>query len=1505
MLRRLGIRGKVLAALSVPVVVLFLLAGLVSWQAIQEVRSTRAVQDVLEALEQSRLLAQSLQEERSVSLALFGPAAAEVSATTDLESVRQATDTALNRFQRAAREIDFDALDPTTKATFDGMNAQLGALRSTRAFVDVRQVAMLTIDQGFSSLIGSVAAFPQRVADGLSDRELAKIVATGSEVFQLMEAYEHEQVLGREVLRLVQAGLIEPTAVNDTNLQALSDLIAQNDEFRLDVSAAAYSLGTETAIAEVVLSTSQAVDQFPQMRRDLRNLTAVRLLSWAPDEWSSAAQAEIEEIAVVSEEIDSRSTARANVVANAAIREAALSISVTALAVVLSVVIALSIARAIVRPVRRLTEAATTVRDELPNLVEQVAIPGQGPDLRLTKIPVESRDEIGQLAQAFNEVNQTTIEVAQEQAALRASIAEMFVNVARRDQVLLNRQLSFIDALERAEEDPKTLADLFRLDHLATRMRRNSESLLVLAGIDTGRRLREPLPTSDVIRTASSEIEHYERIQLELPVDPLMLGHTALPTAHMLAELLENATVFSDPGTPVHVSTGIDEEAVIITILDQGLGMTPEELAQANSRLQTSSASDVLGAQRLGLYVVGRISARLGAKVTLGLGPDGKGTLVTVRMPLVLFVNPGELPITPPTTHARVETFVRPEEAAGAVHDTAYAPPPAPTQVQDVPAGALGSAENPAEPVDIAALTEGTTETGLPKRRTTAEPAPAWDMSAGNPAAASAIPLAPAPEALATAASGMDEVWTPPVVATSTPLVPRRRPDDAEAPAAQAGAAPEAAAPAAEAPASPLPQRARSTASGLPVRGAPAAPEAPAAAAPAAEAPATTPSGLPTRRPAAPVPPPAPEPTSSAPSSVEGRTAMFAGFRSRRAELAAAAVAEGGAAQDAPTTDAVERLAAQATGAAAFFSRNPQPAPAEEATTEAAEHAAPAEAPEPAEEPMVIPALVEDEDEFGDAAFAPQAPAAQVPGTEAPAAEAPAAEVPAEPSPYAEAQPSPYTDAQPASPYTDAQPADGAPWPPAVPAAAAPAAQDDFPIFEPTPTPTYEPPSVQPAASAAPVFQPAPVAEAPAAAAPAEPVAPAPAAQVPAPAAEAPAQPAPVFPTFATETPDFAELVHGPTRRSLRESRGGRRRWFRRSRKDEAAEVITPAPAATAPASPAAGLAVPAPARPASDAAPVAPSAVAESPVRQSAWGGAPQGTHASAPAAAAEPAPAPEPERPPRVVWTPQPASDLGWQAPEAPQWTAPPSAPASPLPSAPAPAAGPATPSAPVTPTVPEPRAAVEQAWQPAAAPGWQPEPWPEAEAPSAPEAPAAPSAAPAAPAASAAPAAPSTPAAPTTPTTFTPAPAAPPSTGGFGGATTFTPQPIFGVDEEMTSMLAQRADIAQQALAELNQLSTYRPQTVSGSGAPKLARRTPSAIPAAPAIAKPSSPRPARDANQVRSLLSSFQSGTARGRQLAGDGAQTTGAVGRAGSSEGPEGRGEPVTTPDTDLPRDTTW
>jgi signal transduction histidine kinase len=1478
MLRRLGIRGKVLAALSVPVLVLFLMAGALSWSSIRDAQTARTVTTLLTALEQSRQLADALAPERREAVGLaqaqdllgtavsFAEQAAALHANRGTyEASQPAVDEAAAAMFTVLNGMDLTTLDPRVEAEVGLVREALTELESIRERVAADDPPpMIRVLDDYDGVADDILAFPQRVGDALDDRQVAAILTAHALVTSTADHYAREQALGSELLLLG-----EP---DDDLMTQVATLLPSTDlEFEdAKSSVAALDLGEGVFVPPLGASFNNFQD-FKSFRvlvatGDVQNLRFTR-----EADWTSYAQEEIDALDPVQSELRIAEARRADSTASASMRSAIATIGISLAAVVLSIITALAIARQIVRPLRRLTEAAGLVRDELPHLVEQVAIPGQGPDLRLTRIPVESRDEIGRLATAFNEVNATTIEVAQEQAALRASIAEMFVNVARRDQVLLNRQLSFIDALERSEEDPKTLADLFRLDHLATRMRRNAESLLILAGIDTGRRLREALPTSDVIRTASSEIEHYERIQLDLPVDPMMLGHTALPAAHMLAEVLENATVFSDPGTPVHVSTGIDESSVIVTIHDQGLGMAPEDLVEANARIHTTSASDVLGAQRLGLYVVGRIAARLGTTVELTRGPDDKGTLVTVRMPLVLFVDPQSIPLTPPTQHGRVETFVDLEEAAAVVHDTTYAP--APADVQDVAAGAYGSAENPAEAVDIEALIEGETEVGLPKRRSHGAEAPTWDMSGGDSASAPAIPLAPTPESLAEASlsDAGAEVWQPPIIEASAPLSPRRRAEairaEGQAPAFSSGGT--------------LPSRTPApTDSSLPARGSLTGGQPPV---PQSGVGQPTASGLPSRQRSVPAAPTASGAVDTAsatgPKDVEGRTAMFQGFRSRRAELAAAAVTETG---DTPEgegpTDAVERLAVAATGAAAFF-RRPEVGPESETETEDAVALENAD-----QELFVIPSLVDDEDEFGDAAFAPEAP-----------------EVTLEQLAHS-AQPEPTAAAVqaqqgvPWQPVVADQPADewppvaeawagtaeaGAPsWPPQV-AAAEPAAESFGAPVAGMPAPTGDvSPWVGPETSA-PAWSPdVPAAPAAYAAAPAQPPTYEPSPQPAAATPQGVQLPPPYEPFPYQSTIDFAELVQGPTRRSMRETPKVRR-WFRRPPKSDAYEQAADAQApvrAPAPAPAPAPLAPPVFARPTQ--APLAPPVpTVESPVRQSAWGAPIPGSHSvdvpsarpvapvppAAPMQPVAPVSAMQPGDPVEGPWVPQ----LGWVGDDAPK------------------------------PVVQSAGRSISQPQQPQEA-------WPQP----AKRTPVPPVAEPVA----SAPVAP----APVAPAPVAPAPVMRPaqlptraSAPANYAQTTFTPQAMFGFDDEMTNMLAQRADIAQQALAELNQLSMYRPQAVSSAAAPStLTRRTPGNIPAAPAIVTSATPRPARDANQVRSLLSSFQSGSSRGRQLAGGGSDAAsnnaGGNGLAGSEEGPDSHGEPVTTPDTDLtPRDTTW
>lgn len=214
--------------------------------------------------------------------------------------------------------------------------------------------------------------------------------------------------------------------------------------------------------------------------------------------------------------------------------------------------------------------------------------------------------------------------------------AAAFAVAARRDISLLNRQLQTLDELERTETDPDTLQQLFLLDNLTMRLRRGAESLLVLAGSPPGRRVREATPASDVVRTASAQIEFYERVRVDLTDDPPLAAVHVVPVAHLLAEVLENATAFSPPDAVVDVTGACDDEALHLVVRDSGLGMTPEELARAEADLRDRGLV-VSRTERLGLAVVGRIADRLGVLVTLSARTDGPGTTVAVRLPRELF----------------------------------------------------------------------------------------------------------------------------------------------------------------------------------------------------------------------------------------------------------------------------------------------------------------------------------------------------------------------------------------------------------------------------------------------------------------------------------------------------------------------------------------------------------------------------------------------------------------------------------------------------------------------------------------------------------------------------------------------------------------------------------------------------------------------------------------------------------------------------------------------------
>ncbi|GHF96811.1 MULTISPECIES: sensor histidine kinase [Amycolatopsis] len=305
--------------------------------------------------------------------------------------------------------------------------------------------------------------------------------------------------------------------------------------------------------------------------------------------------------------------------------------------------IALLVVRSLVTPVRRLRAAALhAANDQLPETVRQIreghevdwrAVPGSG---------VRTDEEIGQLARAFDDMHRQAVRLAVEQAELRKQVSEMFMTLSRRSQSLVEQQLSIIEDLEAGEQNPRRLDELFRIDHIATRLRRNGENLHVLAGGRPVRHGREPVPTRDLLRAATSEVKDYRRVALGNAPRSSVQPEAAADVVHILAELLENATRFSPPEHKVALTADRGADGgLLIEVVDQGLGMTPEELATVNDRLAAAGTVGPETTRRMGLFVVGRLAALHGVTVRLratGTGARHAGVTASVHVPGALVI---------------------------------------------------------------------------------------------------------------------------------------------------------------------------------------------------------------------------------------------------------------------------------------------------------------------------------------------------------------------------------------------------------------------------------------------------------------------------------------------------------------------------------------------------------------------------------------------------------------------------------------------------------------------------------------------------------------------------------------------------------------------------------------------------------------------------------------------------------------------------------------------------
>ncbi|MEE1845681.1 nitrate- and nitrite sensing domain-containing protein [Streptomyces sp. NPDC007076] len=355
-----------------------------------------------------------------------------------------------------------------------------------------------------------------------------------------------------------------------------------------------------------------------------------------PETWMAAATAKFDGYTTVENELVDKAVKEASDISSDARNAAFVNAAVVIVALLAAFILAGLMARQMSRSMRKLRTAAFGIAEQrLPMLVDQLSrAEPERVDTRVQPIPIHSRDEIGEVARAFDQVHREAVRLAAEQAMLRGNVNAIFTNLSRRNQSLIEGQLTLITDLENNEADPDQLENLFRLDHLATRMRRNGENLLVLAGEEPGRRWNQPVPLVDVLRAASSEVESYERIELSGVPETEIHGQSVTDLVHLLAELLENATTFSSPQTKVRVTaTRLPDGRVMIEIHDKGIGLTGEDFADINHKLANPPTVDAAVSQRMGLFVVGRLADRHGIRVQLRPSGEQAGTTSLVMLP--------------------------------------------------------------------------------------------------------------------------------------------------------------------------------------------------------------------------------------------------------------------------------------------------------------------------------------------------------------------------------------------------------------------------------------------------------------------------------------------------------------------------------------------------------------------------------------------------------------------------------------------------------------------------------------------------------------------------------------------------------------------------------------------------------------------------------------------------------------------------------------------------------
>jgi hypothetical protein len=728
----LQIRSKLIAIFALPVLGMLLLASVRIVATVNDGLAADHEKQAIAFTAAGSTLAHEIEAERD--LAVVAGRDGQPAARAALGAQRGRVDRALVAWRAARAAWGTARSDRRVRAALAAADARLGRLRADRQGLDAGTTRPSQATQDYSDTVERLLDTADATATASTHRDLQRDLSTAAALSRAKELTSLERGL--------VAGVLATGQFRAGDYQQVAVAVGARDRelARFRASATPQQLGAlSAALARPAAGRSADLE-----RAVLAGERAARL-HVDPQEWWSTMTARFDALRQVERQLgsDAAATNRSGIVT----AEGQLLNDLLLILIILVATFALAafLARSMISPLTALHQAANDVAEHrLPSVVQRLQQAHTvDVDAEAAPVAIGARDEIGRVAAAFNSVQRVAIQVATEQAALRRSVSELFVNLARRTQSLVARQLQLIDELEQGETDPERLDSLFRLDHLATQMRRNAENLIVMSTSTTVSRWSQPVALVNLARSAIAEVEDYARVQVLPTHDVHLAGQVGIDVVHLLAELIENATAFSAPDTKVVIAGAAVPHGYLLEIEDRGLGMSDDELAAANRRLADPSGIVLPQGRMLGLFVVARLAARHGIKVQLRHSWYGGVTaLVLLPAALIAPTTPAEAAWPPATLTAKQReagTHVPLRRHPPTVPSGLQAPPPPPAWVPPAPTSTSAPAGPGAEGAGPQA------ETGRPRRTPPEHPSPELADGPGPRPPAQPQPASPDP----------------------------------------------------------------------------------------------------------------------------------------------------------------------------------------------------------------------------------------------------------------------------------------------------------------------------------------------------------------------------------------------------------------------------------------------------------------------------------------------------------------------------------------------------------------------------------------------------------------------------------------------------------------------------------------------------------------------------------------------------------------------------------------